>query len=38
MVVKEAIEFVENSFKITGRGIILELKHNKDDLKRGTKL
>jgi hypothetical protein len=38
MVIKEAVSIVENSFLITGRGIILELMHTEDGLGQGTLL
>ncbi len=34
----KAIAYTENSFKITGRGIVLELKHSEEGLSDGTKL
>lgn len=34
----QAIALTENSFKITGRGIILELKHTQKGLAKATKL
>lgn len=38
MEIDEAIAFVEDSFKITGRGIIIALQHNQEGLKRETRL
>ena len=35
---KTTIAVIENSFKISGRGIVVELKHSENGLKEGTVL
>ena len=35
---KQAEAITEESFKITGRGVILELRHSEDGLPQGTEL